>query len=87
MRRCGAIDYQEIFMNAKQVERRADTGGREYNADVVRRGLLVQRDLGTISAIEFLKANAVEAAIIQRVLSGNAVRATDREALEALGQA
>lgn len=72
-------------MNVKQAERRADTEGRAYNADVVRRGLIVQRDLGTISAIEFLKANAVEAAIIQRVLAGNAVRAEDREALAALG--
>jgi hypothetical protein len=77
-------------MNAKQAERRGDAQaqaaahGREYNADVVRRGLLVQRDMGTTSAIEFLKANAVEATIIQRVLSGNAMRAEDRDALAAL---
>ena len=72
-------------MNVNQTDRRADAQGREYNADVVRRGLVVQRDLGTISAIEFLKAHAVEAAIIQRVLGGNAVRNEDREALAALG--
>lgn len=72
-------------MNTKAAERRADAPGREYNADVVRRGLLVQRDMGTISAIEFLKAHAVEAAIIQRVLAGNAMRVEDREALAALG--
>lgn len=76
-------------MDTKQAERRSDahrdTRGHEYNAEIVRRGLLVQREMGTISAIEFLKANAVEAAIIQRVLSGNAVRAADQEALAALG--
>ena len=66
-------------------ERRGNAPTREYNADVVRRGLLVQRDMGTISAIEFLKANAVEAAIIQRVLAGNAMRVEDRDALAALG--
>ena len=71
-------------MNTKQEERRSDGGAREYSADVVRRGLLVQHDMGTISAIEFLKANAVEAAIIQRVLAGNAMRAEDRDALAAL---
>jgi hypothetical protein len=78
-------------MNTDQAERRsavhAEPHRRQYDADVVRRGLLVQRDMGTISAIEFLKANAVEAAIIQRVLSGNAVRAEDRDALATLGKA
>ena len=74
-------------MNDNVKERRVDAPGREYSADVVRRGLLVQRDMGTISAIEFLKANEVEAAIIQRVLSGNAMRAEDRDALAALGSA
>lgn len=76
-------------MTTEQAERRSGTNAeqhrREYDAAVVRRGLLVQRDMGTISAIEFLKANAVEAAIIQRVLSGNAMRTEDREALAALG--
>lgn len=78
-------------MSDRQPERRnqahRDILGREYNADVVRRGLLVQRDMGTISAIEFLKAHAVDAAIIQRVLSGNVVRAEDRDALAALSGA
>jgi hypothetical protein len=77
-------------MNTQQAERRSSVNveqhNRQYSADVVRRGLLVQRDLGTISAIEFLKAQGVEAAIVQRVLSGNAMRAEDREALAALGE-
>jgi hypothetical protein len=86
-----STDHEEVVMHTTGTERRSNTDAatptREYDAQVVRRGLLVQRDMGTISAIEFLKAGGVEAAIIQRVLSGNAMRAEDREALAALQSA
>jgi hypothetical protein len=72
-------------MLIQHVERRlfqgpnaVDTG---HLAQVVREGLLVQHTTGTVSAIEFLKANAVHSIVIQRVLSGSAVRGDDIQAL------
>jgi hypothetical protein len=45
---------------------------------VVQQGLLIQARLGTISAVEFLKANDVGSVVIQRVLTSQQVRANDR---------
>jgi hypothetical protein len=72
-------------MNLQSLERRAQPGlssdqGRT-TADIVRMGLVVQELTGTVSAIEFLKANGISGAVIQRTLSGTAVRAEDRQAL------
>jgi len=41
----------------------------------------MQHTTGTVSAIEFLKANTVDGTVIQRVLSGNPVRGEDVHAL------
>jgi hypothetical protein len=69
-------------MSLRQVERRrqAHPGPARLpsTSDTVRESLLVQRQTGTVSAIEYLKSNGVSADIIQRVLSGIVVRAEDR---------
>lgn len=49
--------------------------------EIVRQGLLVQAASGTRSAIEFLKANDIDGAVIGRVLAGGPLRGEDREAL------
>jgi len=71
-------------MNVQSLERRAQPGSSsdegQTTADIVRLGLAVQELTGTVSAIEFLKANRISGAVIQRVLSGTAVRAGDRRA-------
>jgi hypothetical protein len=45
---------------------------------IVRRGMLIQESLGTIGAVEFLKAHDVEGAVIGRVLTSRQVRFDDR---------
>ena len=39
-------------------------------ADAIRESLAVQRQSGTVSAVEYLKSNGVGSATIRRVLSG-----------------
>ena len=72
-------------MTVHQLERRARpllSGDRERTtADIVRLGLAAQRTTGTVSAVELLKANKIDGAIIQRVLSGTALRTEDKEYL------
>ena len=65
----------------RRLPQRSDIAGSPYLTDVVREGLLLQHSTGTVSAIEFLKANAVDGIVIQRVLSGNPVRSEDAHAL------
>ena len=71
-------------MTLQLLERRAQPGSSgdqgQTTADIVRLGLVVQELTGTVSAIEFLKANGISSAVIQRVLSGTAVRAEDGRA-------
>ena len=75
-------------MSIQHVERRVPqgpvAGGTEHLEQVIREGLLMQHSTGTVSAIEFLKSNAVDSIIIQRVLSGSTHRIDDNHAL--LGQ-
>jgi hypothetical protein len=47
-------------------------------SSIVRRGMLIQVSLGTIGAVEFLKAHDVEGAVIGRVLTSRQVRFDDR---------
>jgi hypothetical protein len=72
-------------MNSQSLERRGQPGSSgdqgRTTADIVRLGLAVQELTGTVSAIEFLKANGISGAVIQRTLSGTAVRAEDRRGL------
>jgi hypothetical protein len=58
------------------IDRRADGN------QVVTTGLLVQRQSGTVSAIEYLKNNDVRANVIQRVMSGAELRQADKRALD-----
>jgi len=73
-------------MPSPSTERRACARPNQLDAGctaaIVRRGLLMQRDTGTVSALEYLKANAVASPVIQRVLSGQARREDDALALD-----
>jgi len=73
-------------MSSPSTERRAHVQhhafGAEYTSTIVRRGLLMQRDTGTVSALEYLKAKAVTTTVIRRVLSGQALREEDARALD-----
>lgn len=75
-------------MSHQRTERRA-TGahGPDPVSGIVTKSLLVQRRTGTVGAIEYLKANGVHCAVIQRVLGGTAVRGEDRQALRDLAPA
>lgn len=62
------------------------TYGDERSA-VVREGILIKHRTGTISAIEYLKANEIDSAVIQRVLGGSGLRSEDALALAHLESA
>lgn len=68
-------------MNIRPAERRHPPYRGPANlpstSDAIRESLLVQRQTGTVSAIEYLKSNGVSGAVIQRVLSGHAMRSED----------
>lgn len=86
-RNCNPIcnPNSEDIMITSQVDRRADTyrnsQGEKFDAAVVREGLILQRQINTVSAIEFMKNRGVSSATIQRVLSGVQLRGDDRQAL------
>jgi len=69
-------------MNAHHPERRAQAAASSdqgsTTADIVRLGLAIQESSGTVSAIEFLKMNGIQSPVIQRVLSGAAMRVEDK---------
>lgn len=60
-------------------------GGARFDACIVTESLVVQHLSGTMSAIEYLKANDVHGAIIERVLASFRVRRRDAEALADIG--
>ena len=70
-------------MESLQIDRRATMPGAAAGADIlrttriVRQGLLLQACLGTVGAVEYLKAHAITGAVIGRVLSGERVRQED----------
>jgi hypothetical protein len=66
----------------RRVDVQSDSATGQASADLVRKGLLIQYDTGTVGAIEYLKASGIGAAVIQRVLSGNAMRVEDRLMLD-----
>lgn len=71
-------------MTTQTIDRRAagpvaDAASSESDATrIVQQGLLIQACLGTIGAVEFLKAHDVDAAVIGRVLTGGRIRTADR---------
>ena len=52
--------------------------GTRFDACIVRKGILVQRRTSTSSAVEYLKANNVDASVIERVLWDGDLRLEDR---------
>jgi hypothetical protein len=72
------------MMNSK-LDRRADmftnSQGEKFDAAVVTEGMLLQREINTVTAIEYMKNRGISSAIIQRVLGGAATRGDDRSAL------
>jgi hypothetical protein len=72
-------------MNAPLVERRKPSGldGAAFpsRSDVVRKSLHVKDEIGTVGALEYLRAHAVHGAVIQRILSDGTMRSEDREAV------
>lgn len=46
--------------------------------DIVKNGVRLQKCIGTIGAIEYLKSQGVMGAVITRVLSGGSMRESDR---------
>lgn len=72
------------MMNSK-VDRRDDmyknSLGEKFDAAVVTEGMLLQREINTVTAIEYMKNRGISSAIIQRVLGGCAIRDDDKSAL------
>lgn len=65
----------------RRTESRFNQRGIEFDDCTVRHGLIVQRQAGTIGAVEYLKTSGVGAAVITRVLSGQSLRDEDRQML------
>ena len=65
----------------RRLAQRPGIAGSAHLTEIVRESLLMQHTTGTVSAIEFLKANTIDGIVIQRVLSGNPVRDEDVHAL------
>lgn len=63
-------------MQTQQINRRSDH--TIDKAGIVRQGMQIQARLGSIGAVEFLKARDVGGAVIRRVLTSRQVRAEDR---------
>lgn len=63
-------------MQTQHINRRSDQ--TIDKAGIVRQGMLIQARLGSIGAVEFLKARDVGGAVIRRVLTSRQVRAEDR---------
>jgi hypothetical protein len=74
-------------MESLQIDRRARMPGASAGADlskttrIVREGVLLQPCLGTVGAIEYLKAHDVSSAVIARVLSRERMRQEDQAML------
>ena len=73
-------------MDTMAIDRRAAPAprGPVSNTDaahIVREGICIQADLGTIGAVEYLKAHDIGSAVIHRVLASDQVRDDDRALL------
>ncbi len=69
-------------MEHLQTERRIDLPASHPHespaAEAVREAIGLQACLGTVGAVEYLKAHGINGAVIGRVLSGGQVREDDR---------
>jgi hypothetical protein len=61
--------------------------GRGQQKDIVKQGIRLQASLGTIGAIEYLKARDISGAVITRVLADGRLRKEDRDAWAPLASA
>jgi hypothetical protein len=52
--------------------------GTQSAEEIVQRGILLKHALSTVAAIEFLAARDVSTDVIRRVMTGGALRETDR---------
>lgn len=68
------MDMFKIERRVRRNQKAHDTG---FPSDLVRLALQIQRDTGTVSAIEYLKSNGFSPDVIQRVLSRRAIRVED----------
>lgn len=72
-------------MITSKAERRSDvfrnSQGEKFDAAVVTQGLLLQREVSTVTAIEYMKNRGISSATIQRVLGGVALRGGDAEVI------
>jgi len=72
-------------MKNTKVDRRTDiyqnSQGEKFDAAVVTEGILLQRQINTVTAIEYMKNRGVDSATIQRVLSGFSMRTDDKSVL------
>jgi hypothetical protein len=77
-----SVPTQEEDPMTPQAERRRTSHrgakGAEFDACIVRKAIALQQRASTPSAVEYLKSCRVDAHIIQRVLSGQALRRDDR---------
>ena len=62
-------------MESLQIDRRARVPGATR---IVHEGVLLQAWMGTVGAVEFLKAHAVSGAVIRRVLGREQLRQEDQ---------
>jgi hypothetical protein len=72
-------------MSVQHTERRAPastTSEGESLSGIIRRALLIKCRTGVVSAIEYLKTCSINAALIERVMTDNGIRAEDKIALE-----
>lgn len=72
-------------MIVSKVDRRAETyqnqRGEKFDEAVVREGIVLQQQINTVTAIEYMKNRGIASATIQRVLSGVQLRSDDRLAI------
>ena len=74
-------------MQSLSIDRRASPSATGADTDlppvtrVVRQSVLVQECIGTVGAIEYLKAHEIPGSVIARVLSRECVRQEDRALL------
>jgi hypothetical protein len=70
-----SIDRRGRLQQAAAGRARADT------SNIVRHGILLRTCLGTMGAVEYLKAHGTDSTVITRVLTGEHVRGEDIRAL------
>lgn len=68
------MDMFKIDRRVRRQQKASDTG---FASDLVRLGLQIQLQTGTVTAIEYLKSNGFSQGVIQRVLSRKAIRVED----------